>query len=262
MGGARARTRRALRVPHAPKPVPRSVAHIAEPRHHAHRRTHETMGWGRTRFPPTTTRGPWPVRRYLLTVAAFVLAAASHIPQPASAIFGGAPRPLDAKYPYAAVVCSTIEDRGDRPIDTRRASGMGYEDSCHAICSGSLIAPGVVLTGAHCFHYHPQVARVMSSAAEDGSNDFTMADNFRVMLGGTHGGLHNKSEGVGVSRIVIPSEFNFIRGSSVWNLALLFLDACQTDTEPIKLWAGNATAAGPAHVEVVGFGDSEEFCVT
>ena len=98
-----------------------------------------------------------------------------------------------------------------------------YDGKYTSQCTGSLVSPGVVATAAHCF------------------DNFGPVDthHYRVVLGRNDAPreLNNWDDSIGIQRVVMAEDFVYHYGSSMGDLALVFLDRCvdQKDHQPIRL---------------------------
>lgn len=157
-------------------------------------------------------------------------------------------------YPFGAIICSTLYS----------------EDSCDAICTGSLVAPGVVLTAAHCFNDFMPLYAIDNDFSQRKQFERRVTNSYRVVFGVDHSGPHRNEDAVGVKKIVVGEPFDYSEGSASWDVALVFLEDCKDDIDPVKLLRAEkfsseselASLPLPSEVQIFGWGDSESFCVT
>ena len=157
-------------------------------------------------------------------------------------------------FPFGAIICSTLYS----------------EDSCDAICTGSLVAPGVVLTAAHCFNDFMPLYAINNDFSQRKQYERRVTSSYRVVFGVDHSGPHRNEDAVGVKKIVVGEPFDYSEGSASWDVALVFLEDCKDDVDPVKLLRADeysseselASLPLPPEVQIFGWGDSESFCVT
>merc|ERR1712182_164623 len=77
----------------------------------------------------------------------------------------------------------------------------------------------------------------------------------------------------GVKKIVVGEPFEWAELSSKWDIALIFLDTCNEEVEPIRMLqegaqaqasggSGSGSGSLPSELSILGWRDSESFCVT
>ena len=125
--------------------------------------------------------------------------------------------------------------------------------SCYAMCSGSLIAPNVVLTAAHC-------VRPAFTHYGDTSTD-PPARLLKVALGSSNAiSLDPNSQVIDVSQVVFSSFGTNIRFSFDGDVALLELAQC-VDESPglieyakVATWETEPSRSGCVNITVAGYG--------
>jgi hypothetical protein len=187
-------------------------------------------------------------------------------------------------YPFGAIICSPVHSnkqrRQSRAIEAESYSADGEEEEevCQPLCTGSLISPGVVLTAAHCFNEFPQIYEYDNDFTIGGREDLEkkLVRSYRVLFGKDTSGPHSVAASIGIKKIVVGEPFVFAKGSAIWDVALVFLEDCKHEVEPIKMLTTSQAAstsststeeqkkelAFPSSVSVIGWGDSETSCVT
>lgn len=219
-----------------------------------------------------TSEGPWSVPQKLPTMfvveppSSCVLLMAILVALASAArgtrelgIYGG-DRATTEDYPFAAILCS----RND-PVQ-RMYSG----DWCDAICTASLVSPGVIMTAAHCFNDFMGLFELDNNFQGREAYERRVLSSYRVIFGENASGPHLTSKAVRVKKIVVAEPFSFEEGSPSWDVALVFLEDCNDEVEPIQMLSTSSSAeSGPTwqqrpwgEVKILGWGDSEDFCVS
>jgi len=155
-------------------------------------------------------------------------------------------------YPFGVIICSTLFPEADG------------EEMCTAICTGSIVSPGVIMTAAHCFNDYMDIYDIDNNFKGRETYENTITSSYRVVFGSDTSGPIPMSDSVGVKKIVVGEPFDFSLGASMWDVALIFLDTCNHEVEPIKLLQQSSESSDDllSKVNVLGWGNDEEFCVT
>ena len=136
-------------------------------------------------------------------------------------IYGG-DRATTEDYPFAAILCS------------RMYSG----DWCDAICTASLVSPGVIMTAAHCFNDFMGLFELDNNFQGREAYERRVLSSYRVIFGENASGPHLTSKAVRVKKIVVAEPFSFEEGSPSWDVALVFLEDCNDEVEYGKFGPG------------------------
>ena len=143
-------------------------------------------------------------------------------------IYGGFPEEPE-EYPFGAMICRYAN----------REKGVSEEDVvCNTRCTGSLVSPGVVLTAAHCFMEYEEVYDYNNhfEGSEDFERDFL--ESYGIVFGQRNSGPLRRKDTAAIKKVVIGEPFSLSKRSAEWDIALVFLETCKHDVEPIKMLQG------------------------
>ncbi|KAJ2777395.1 hypothetical protein H4R18_005175 [Coemansia javaensis] len=154
-----------------------------------------------------------------------------------AALAAAAARPGGPADPVPRIVGGRLAD-GDEFRSAAFIWMLNAADPGGYVCTGSLIAPGAVLTSAYCLH-------------RNGTATYA-ASEITVKLNHTAPDLSEEkvAGGLAVSRTVIHPGFNATTLAN--DIALLILGKPADDVAPIKIYDGSYTAGMP--VRAAGFG--------
>ena len=148
-----------------------------------------------------------------------------------------------------AIYAGTLDDQADGVVSIKVGNATQFE-----LCSGSLLAPNVVLTARHCVSKTISMTVSCNERGESGNGDHVGEDESLDVLHIYTGSkpLYGNAPAAEVHAIVHPA------GGILCNadIALLVLDRALTSVQPMRVRLGSTPHSGE-RVRTVGYGQND-----